>query len=152
MAVNPMQRKARNSFLLGVVITLVICALFALFFYLLIIRPQQTKSDGAKKVTAYVLSQNVKSGQVITPNLLVPITLYDNMIPANYVDSTLLSTMQLQDREGNVLYTNLRNELYIDSENEGNYKKTSDNKHVLIEEDATGYYKTKVFDYIIARA
>ena len=37
MVANPMQKKARNSFLLGMVITLVVCLiLFALFYFLII--------------------------------------------------------------------------------------------------------------------
>ena len=34
MAVNPMQKKARNSFLLGMIITLIVCAIIGVILYI----------------------------------------------------------------------------------------------------------------------
>ena len=36
MAVNPMQKKARNSFLLGMLLTFLICAIIGVVLYILI--------------------------------------------------------------------------------------------------------------------
>jgi len=147
MASNPMQKKARNSFLLGVIITLVICILIAVLFYFLVISKTITKKgeDAPKEVKAYALTQDVLSGQIITPDLLQLITVYDNMIPSNYVDQSLMYTMELQDKEGNILYTNTNGELYILVDNNTQYETLqNDSKKVIIKEDAAGYYKTKI--------
>ena len=41
MAVNPMQKKARNSFLLGMLLTFLICAIIGVVLYILIIGPEK---------------------------------------------------------------------------------------------------------------
>ena len=43
MAVNPMQKKARNSFLLGMLVTFIICAIIIAIFYAVIIAPEKKK-------------------------------------------------------------------------------------------------------------
>jgi len=148
MAINPMQKKARNSFLLGVIITLVICILIAIIFYFLVMRPGTTgKKEDVAKVQVCVLSQDIKSGQIITSNLLQVIEVYENMVPNNYVDNILMDSMNLQDVDGNVLYTNSKGELYILLDKETNVYKTAEKnkKQVTIEIDEnTGrYYKTR---------
>lgn len=148
MASNPMQKKARNSFLLGMVITLVLVAILGAMVFFMVIKPKQDaeKQNGKVEVTAYVLSQDIKSGQIVTSNLLQPITVYENMVPANYVNQSLMNTMELQDKEGNILYTNTNGEYYIMPKNSNGYKLISGNNNkgkVLISEDVAGYYKTK---------
>ena len=44
MAVNPMQKKARNSFLLGMIITLVVCAIIGVILYIAVIGPENKAS------------------------------------------------------------------------------------------------------------
>lgn len=68
MAVNPMQRKANNSFLLGVVITLVITgAIIAVLLMQLAKWNEEKKANEDKKVYAYVIIDDVKSGMEILP-------------------------------------------------------------------------------------
>ena len=64
MAMNPMQKKARLSFLLGMFLTLVICGLIIVFliFQLMNLKKEQ-ESIAYKQV--YVLSQDVQSGDYI---------------------------------------------------------------------------------------
>ena len=159
MGLNPMQKKARNSFLLGVIITLLFCIIIAVVFYLLVINPQKAKdTDKPVEVEVYTLSQNIKSGQIITPDMLQPITVYDNMVPTNYIDYTTMANLELQDREGNILYTKYVEEgtgenkvktpkLYINQEANEKYEtvtnKEADKNKVLIEEDINGFYKVK---------
>lgn len=66
MAVNPMQRKANNSFLLGVVITLLITGgIIALLLIQLSNLNKQIEEETAKKQYAYVIVEEVKSGTEI---------------------------------------------------------------------------------------
>ena len=148
MGANPMQKKARNSFLLGVVITLIICLVIGVLFYFLVIsKDKQKEEERGAEVKAYVLNTDIKSGQIITSNLLTPIVVYENMVPQNYIDSSSIAIMELQDKNGNMLYTNSEGKLYvIDTENNGYVlvsSKTEDKNKVLIESDSNGYYKTK---------
>ncbi len=63
MASNPMQRKARNSFLLGVFITMIIAAI-VIAFLLYMMYKQKTESEEIEndKITVYVLIKDVESG------------------------------------------------------------------------------------------
>jgi len=147
MVANPMQKKARNSFLLGMVITLVVCLIiFALFYFLVINKDKKEEKEKGQKVIAYVLNQDVKSGDIITSNLLTQIEVYNTMIPSNYIDSLQLSNMTLQDNNGNIVYTNSERKMYINQENNTAYLTTEEknkNERVLIEQDANGFYKTR---------
>ena len=67
MATNPMQRKARNSFLLGMLLMLVISgAVIAILVLQLMNKMQEEKQEKLRMVSVYVLKNDVKSGQVIT--------------------------------------------------------------------------------------
>ena len=71
MASNPMQRKARNSFLLGMLITLIVTGLIiALLFIQLKNYKEKEQEEIANSVKIYVLSSGVKSGEIITTNML----------------------------------------------------------------------------------
>ena len=64
MAVNPMQKKARNSFLLGMIITLIVCAIIGVILYIAVIGPENKASKEKGTATkAYALNRDVKSGQ-----------------------------------------------------------------------------------------
>lgn len=67
MAVNPMQRKARQSFLLGMVVMLVIAAIVValLFMQIMKLKDAENATAAASKTVA-VLKNNIKSGQTIT--------------------------------------------------------------------------------------
>lgn len=95
MAVNPMQKKARNSFLLGMIITLVVCAIIGVILYIAVIGPENKASKEKGTATkAYALNRDVKSGQEITADMLSPINTYSNLIPQNYIDSTILTSVE----------------------------------------------------------
>lgn len=102
MVANPMQKKARNSFLLGVLITLIVCILIFILFYFLVIDKPADEERG-EEVKAYVLSQDVDSNGVITPGMLKQITVYQSMVPSNYVDASSLSNLQSQTTDGNLV-------------------------------------------------
>ena len=95
MAVNPMQKKARNSFLLGMIITLIVCAIIGVILYIAVIGPENKASKEKGTATkAYALNRDVKSGQEITADMLSPINTYSNLIPQNYLDSTILTSVE----------------------------------------------------------
>lgn len=95
MAVNPMQKKARNSFLLGMLVTFIICAIIIAIFYAVIIAPEKKKeSERGKAVTAYALNTDVKSGQEITADMLTKVDTYQNLIPQNYIDMAQIANVE----------------------------------------------------------
>lgn len=147
MVANPMQRKARNSFLIGALITLIICVIiFVLFYFLVVDKDKKSEEEKGEKVIAYVLSQDVKSGDIITSDLLTQIEVYATMVPSNYVDASQLYNMELQDENGNILFTNSKGDLYINKEDNVEYITTGEkdkNNRVLIQEDTEGFYKTR---------
>ena len=67
MATNPMQRKSRNSFLLGMIIAILICAVIVAILYLLVVKPNQITKSGDETVSyAYRLKTNKGAAQLIT--------------------------------------------------------------------------------------
>ena len=86
MATNPMQRKSRNSFLLGMLITLVITGLIIAFLAMQLLnikKEQQKEVASSKKV--YILSQDVKSGETVDISLLKSKTVSSDVVPSNAV-------------------------------------------------------------------
>ena len=110
MATNPMQRKARNSFLLGMLVMLLISGvIIALLFMQLMSRIQQEREDLANSVNAYVLNQDVKSGQVITTDMLTLQPVNRTLVPNNATsDISIIQNYALQDKEGNDITTEYR--------------------------------------------
>lgn len=144
MVSSPMQKKARNSFLLGVVITLIICIIIgALFYFLVIAKDKKEEEDLGQKVKAYVLNQNVNAGDIVTSDLLIQKEVYETMIPNNYINMVQFNTMELQDEYGNLLRTDSEGNLYILKENK-KYKTITDENaetEVAVEEDKNGFFK-----------
>ena len=110
MATDPMQRKARNSFLLGMLVMLLISGvIIALLFMQLMSRIQQEREDLANSVNAYVLNQDVKSGQVITTDMLTLQPVNRTLVPNNATsDISIIQNYALQDKEGNDITTEYR--------------------------------------------
>lgn len=94
MVANPMQKRARNSFLLGMVITLIVCAIIGVVLYFVFSAQGGSSKEKGDLVTAYVLSQDIKSGDTINTASFKQIKIYENMVPKNYIDSTKLASMQ----------------------------------------------------------
>lgn len=114
MAANPLERKSRNSFLLGIVVTLLItgCIIALLLIQLLRIN-QERKEEKSLLQTVYALNTDVKSGQIITQDMISMLTVSSSAIPMNAIsDVTTLSNYTLKDAEGNDVYTDEKG-LYI---------------------------------------
>jgi len=105
MASNPMQRKARNSFLLGVLITLMLAGIV---IALLIIQLKNYKEkeaiEQANSVKVWVLGEDVISGQIITTDMLMQQVINKTLVPNNAIgDMSILEDYALSDKEGNAV-------------------------------------------------
>lgn len=86
MATNPMQRKARNSILIGVVIGLLIGGIIIAFLFMQLTNLQkQIEADKAATKMVYVLGQDVKSGDKIDSTMLVQKQAKQDVIPTDYI-------------------------------------------------------------------
>ena len=96
MAMNPMQRKSRNSFLLGMVLTLLITSVIIAMLFLQVTKLKD-EADKLEKsyVTAYVLQTDIQSGTNITvtdvkeeriSKMMLP---SDAISPADLTENTL---------------------------------------------------------------
>lgn len=84
MATNPMQRKARNSFLLGMLVMLLIAGVvIALLFMQLMKKNKKEQEELQQSVKVYVLNKDVSSGQKITTDMLVQRTVNKSLVPSN---------------------------------------------------------------------
>ena len=82
MVSNPMQRKARNSFLLGMVITLIVCAVIGVVLYFVLSdeKNEQEKEEGILTY-AYKLKSSVRSGEEITANKVEAVLVTEKAVP-----------------------------------------------------------------------
>ena len=124
MATNPMQRKARNSFLLGMLVMVLISGVVIAFLFIQLMNKNKKEQEELKSsVKAYVLNEDVSSGQVITTDMLSLQTVNKNLVPSNATsDITMIQNYALQDKEGNDIYTkydknNNSPKLYINKNN-----------------------------------
>ena len=136
MATNPMQRKARNSFLLGILVTLIVAgAVIAFLLIQLKNYKEKEAEEQANSVKVWVLSQDVISGQVITTDMLIQQVTNKNLVPSNAIgDMSILSNYALTDKEGNEVITEYRNNVAT------LYLSRNGNKQELKMEDETGSY------------
>lgn len=137
MATNPMQRQARNSFLLGMVITLIIAGIIVALLFMQIKKlNEQIKAEQAATKTVYVLNKDIKSGQVITSDMFSLQTVKANGVPANATSDimTLIQNYSLCDKSGNDIYTDADGSLYMQVEG---------TKTTVYQEASTGSYYTQ---------
>lgn len=135
MATNPMQRKARNSFLLGMLLMLVItgCIIALLILQL---KNYRDKEETLKKssVNIYVLNSDVKSGQIITSDLLTQKTVSKDLIPSDAIGDVLtLENYILEDKQGNTISTN-NGKMYItiqEKEYEVKQEENTENYYII---------------------
>ena len=106
MATNPMRRKARNSFLLGIVVTLLITGAVIAFLILQLKNYKDKEAEEkANSTKVWVLSENVISGQIITTDMLTQQVTNKNLVPSNAIgDMSILSNYALTDKEGNEIH------------------------------------------------
>lgn len=140
MATNPMQRKARNSFLLGMLVTLIVAGAVIAFLIIQLKNYKEKEAEElANSVKVWVLAQDVISGQIITTDMLIQQTTNKTLVPSNAIgDMSILSNYALSDKEGNEVITEYKNNvatLYL-SKNGSKYE-------IKIENETGSYYIEK---------
>lgn len=108
MATNPMQRKQRISFILGMLIMFVISALIIAFLYTQVIKKQEAELSKYKtsRKDVYVVRQDIKSGQVLTADMFTKKNVEGAAVPTGAtsdVATTLLSA-SLSTTDGRAIY------------------------------------------------
>ncbi|HCC04080.1 MAG TPA: hypothetical protein DEP51_04415 [Clostridiales bacterium] len=135
MASNPMQRQARNYFLLGMVITLLIAgAVLALLFMQMRKIKEENKKYADSFKPIYVLNQNIKSGDVLDVSMFTQVQASESAVPADYVDpGALISAYSLYTKEGVKIITDYSDgaqHLYLNG----------DKSSEVLKDEATGKY------------
>lgn len=83
---NPMQRKAKNSFLLGVLLTMLVMGVIVGLLFLKIMNMQKAENERlANQKQVYVLSQDVKFGDKVDSANLKTITVDNAAVPSNAI-------------------------------------------------------------------
>ena len=130
MATNPMQRKANNYLLMGVLGTLLVTGvIIAILFMNLNTAQQETKKLKENLVDAYVVTKDIKSGARITAEDIKMKKVDKNSIPTNALKN--LEDLSLQDEYGR--------SISIDPE-KGEYYFTTSQVKIFQDEDAGYYY------------
>ena len=136
-----MQRKARNSFLLGIILTLIITGVVIAFLFLQLKKVKDEQAAEAKlKVNVYTLNQDVKSGQVLTEDMFSIQTVNKNTIPSNatsvsaVIDSWYLQTKdgQMVNRDGEGLYISTPDSIIEIYTENGQYYKLENGEKVAV--------------------
>ena len=139
MATNPMQRRSRNSFMLGMLLMFVISAVIIGFLAIQLLN--KTKQESVEKKTmrnVCVLNTDVKSGQEITSDMIKKIQVSTSLIPSNaWGNIDMLENYSLRDKEGNEITTESGN-----NQNETRLvlNKNGRRTEVKKEENTTNYY------------
>lgn len=139
MSANPMKRQARNSFLLGMVITILIAGVIIVFLFLQMKKLNEANQAYKANLTKVaVLTQDVKSGDVLTADMFSPIETTKTSLPTDYVDiSTALDAYSLYTKDGFRImsrYKNNEQHLYL-NDNDDESKQTE-----VFMDDETGRY------------
>ena len=105
MAKNPMQRKAQNSFLLGMLVTLLVTGIVIGFLIIQLTKiTKQQKEEQASMKQVYVVATDVNSGDAITIENLTTKVLSSSVIPSNALTATELdSKSNITDENGNLI-------------------------------------------------
>lgn len=111
MAKNPMQRKARNSFILGMFITLVITGIIIglLVFKLINIKNDNKEKEQGLK-SAYVLTTDIKSGDSISLENLKKVDVDNEIVPSNSISLMQIgedTIAKIDLKQGTILSTDM---------------------------------------------
>ena len=142
MATNPMQRKARNSFLLGMLLMLIITgAIIAFLILQLTNMKKEEKELQASYVTVYTLNKDVESGDQVTEADFTMTQVTNATAPTDYLTPSDLGTnmiAKISMTRGTVLSKEM---IYIDETVTGNdVRKEEYNMFVLPTDLVTGDY------------
>lgn len=115
MTTNPMQRKANNYLLIGVLVTLLITgSIIAILFIQLNNLNKQIKTQEANMKKVYVVSKDIKSGKVVSSSNLKSVSVTKDAVPSNTIDITSLTEQtiaKIELKAGMILTDNMLDEL-----------------------------------------
>ncbi len=100
---NPLERKARNSFIKGAILAGLIGLIFIIILGIIIMRmrgEEQARLDAQKNV--YVLRGAVQSGTVLTQDMFTTVGADANVAPSDALTASVYNTLAF-DEEGNPL-------------------------------------------------
>ena len=145
MASNPMQRQARNYFLLGMAITILIAgAILALLFMQMKKVKDENQNLKGSMQQVYVLTQNVNSGDVLTENMFNMVNAVRTSIPADYANvTTLLSAYSLYTKDGTKITSEYSNDTATNKSVQHLYLNGDKNSEVFKDEATGNYYVLK---------
>jgi hypothetical protein len=86
MPSNPMQRKVRNSFLIGMIVMLLVALLIGALLFMVAVKPMlddKKAEEGITYATVYQLKGSVKSGNEISNTMLQKVTLPVTSLPSD---------------------------------------------------------------------
>ena len=99
MASNPIQRRSRQSFLVGFLLALIIMAVVVVFLFMRINSlNEEIEELELSEVTVYTTTSDIKSGEVISGNNLVATTIRSELDTSGYITSSYLYQT---DEDGN---------------------------------------------------
>ena len=112
MATNPMQKKSRNAFLLGMLIMLIVAALVVALLYMKIKNQKQQLDELGQTQKVYVITKNVKSGDVLEQGVNYALKdIQTKAVPTGAITSTTYSTVfdsfKFTDSTGRNIYLHL---------------------------------------------
>lgn len=114
MAMNPMQRKANNYLLIGVLVTLLITgSIIAILFMQLSKLNNKIKGQEAKMKNVYVVSKDINSGETVSSSNLKQVLASSDAIPNNALSASDLTEdtiAKIDLKTGTVLTANMVNE------------------------------------------
>lgn len=115
MQINPMQRKSRNSFLLGMLVTLLVTGAVIVLLFLQLKKINEQKAEEAKQlVHIYTMAQDVKSGQILTQDMFTRQIVNRSTVPSNATSvASIIDVWFFKTKEGQQIFTDEEG-LYID--------------------------------------
>ena len=88
---NPMQKKSRRSFLLGILVAVLIMGIVVAILLMQIMRMQQAEEERLNSlVSAYVLTQDVKSGDAVDASMFQTVEIESTAVPTNAINGNTL--------------------------------------------------------------
>lgn len=138
MATNPMQRKARNSFLLGMLVMLIITgAIIALLMFQLMNMKREEREIQASYVTVYTLNTDVESGDEVTEDDFTITQVVNSNAPTDYLTPSDLGNSMIAKismTAGTVLSKEM---IYIDETVTGNDVRKQEYNMIILPSDLT---------------
>ena len=100
MATNPMQRRARNSFLLGMLITTLILGVIIALLVLMMMNLKNEQAE-LQAATVYILNKDIQSGGTVTVNDLTQIKVSKSVAPTNAASTATITEAETKTSSNN---------------------------------------------------